>query len=204
VLEVSLANYTQTLNSTILRDNLNQWIRDVRKAYPGFGVDLSYTLATGVRSAYGLSLNYSLGLARTWNQTVSFSVANATFNINIASAGLTGYNFTTHAFLKTNIRDTIWYSKASKQYVLIYLSVDKEGPEPVINLQKSNFADVKLSGVSKTFTMTRYYSSTYNYFIYEIRVNSVTALPSSVEVTMQDTRGIKTVSYSTSIQQDNN
>ena len=206
VLEISLANYAQTLNSTILRDNLNQWIRDVRKAYPGFGVDLSYTLATGVRSAYGVSLNYSLGLARTWNQQVSFSGANATFNINIASAGLTGYNFTTHAFLKMNIRDTIWYSKDSKQYVVIYLSVDKDGPEPIINLQKSNFVEVKLSGSSKTFTMKRYYSSAYSYFIYEIQTSVGSAPPpgpTSVEVTMQDTRGIKTVSYSTSIQENN-
>ena|SRR3990170_2407726 len=203
VLEISLAKYSQTQNSTVLRDNLNQWIRDVRKAYPGFGVDLSYTLASGVRSAYGVTLNYSLGLARTWNQAVSVTATNATFSINIASAGLTGYNFTAHTILKMNIRDAVWWSKSSKQYVIISVSVDREGPEPIVNLQKSNFPDVKLSGVSKTFTTTRYYSRTFNYFIYDIRIDSITALPSSVEVTLLDNRGIKTVSYSTNIRQDN-
>jgi len=200
LLQVGLANYAQTSNSTVLRDYFNQWIRDVRKAYPGFGVGLSYSLASGIRSAYGVSLNYSLGLARTWNQQVSFSASDATVNIDIASVGLKGYNFSSHVLLKMNIRDAVWYSKESKRYVLIYVSVDKEGPEAMINLQKSNFG-VKLSGATQAFSMKRYYSRTYSYFIYEIQVSSIDSLPSGVEVTLQDTRGIKTVSYSTNIQQ---
>ena len=201
LLQVGLANYGQTLNSTVLRDYFNQWMRDVRKAYPGFGVDLSYSLASGIRSAYGVSLNYSLGLARRWNQPVSFSASNATVSLDLASVGLTGYNFSSHVFLKMNIREAKWYYKESQRYVLIYVSVEKEGPEPVVNLQKSNFAEVRLSGVPQTFSVKRYYSSTYSCFIYEIRINSISALPSSVEVTLSDTRGIKTVSYTTSIQQ---
>jgi len=201
LLQVGLANYTQTLNQTVLRDYFNQWIRDVRKAYPGFGVDLSYNLASGIRSAYGVSLNYSLGLARTWNQRVSFSASDATVNLDIASAGLAGYSFSSHAFLKMNIRDAVWYSKESRRCVVIYVSVDKEGSEAVVNLQKSNFG-VKLSDVTPpNFSVKRYYSRTYSCFIYEIQVNSIDALPSSVEVALQDTRGIKTVSYTTSIQQ---
>ena len=201
LLQVGLANYGQTLNSTVLRDYFNQWMRDVRKAYPGFGVDLSYSLASGIRSAYGEDLNYSLGLARVWNQPVSFSASNATVSLDITSVGLTGYNFSSHAFLKMNIREAKWYYKETQRYVLIYVSVEKEGPEPVVNLQKSNFVEVRLSGVPQTFSVKRYYSSTYSCFIYEIRINSISALPSSVEVTLSDTRGIKTVSYTTSIQQ---
>jgi len=200
LLQVGLANYTQTLNQSVLRDYFNLWMRDVRKAYPGFGVDLSYSLASGIRSAYGVNLDYSLGLARTWNQKVSFSASDATVNIDIASVGLKGYNFSSHVLLKMNIRDAVWYSKESKRYVLIYISVDKEGPEAMINLQKSNFG-VKLSGATQAFSMKRYYSRTYGYFIYEIQISSIDALPSSVEVTLQDTRGIKTVSYTTNIQQ---
>jgi len=127
---------------------------------------------------------------------VSFSASDATVNIDVASLGLTGYNFSSHVFLKMNIRDAVWYSKESKRYVSIYISVDKEGPEPVVNLQKSNFG-VKLSDATQVFSMKRYYSSTYSCFIYEIQVNSISALPSSVEVTLQDTRGIKTISYVT-------
>ena len=203
-LEISLAKYTQTQNSTILRDNLNQWIRDVRKAYPSFGVDLSFTNESGVRSVFGMNLNYSLGLAHTWNQQVSFSAANTTFNLNFASVGLTGYNFSAHAFLKMNIRDVIWYSRTGNQFLRIYITVDKEGPVPIISLQKNNFVQVKLNDTPKNFSLTRYYSATYNSFIYEIRVNSVTALPSSVEVTLVDTRGIKTISSSTNTTENNN
>jgi len=204
LLQVGLANYTQTqtLNQSVLRDYFNQWMRDVRKAYPGFGVDLSYSLASGIRSAYGVNLNYSMGLARTWNQQVSFSAADATVNIDVASLGLKGYNFSSHAFLKMNIRDAVWYSKEGKRYVLIYISVDKEGPEAVVNLQKSNFG-VKLSGApASSFSLKRYYSSAYSCFIYEIQVSSIDLKPSSVEVTLQDTRGIKTVSYTTNIGQN--
>jgi len=204
VMEVSLASYTQTNNSAVLMDNLNQWIRDVRKAYPGFGINLNYTLESGIRSAYGVSLNYSLGLARVWKQPVSYSAANVTFTINLASVGLTGYSFSTHMFLRTNIRDAVWHSGSGKQYVLIYLSVDKDGSEPVINLLKGNFAEVKLNGVPQSFLFKRYYSTTYSSFVYELRVNSVTSMPSSVEVSLADTKGINTVSTATSpiIRQD--
>lgn len=202
LLQIGLANYVQTLNATVLRDYFNQWVRDVRKAYPGFGLDLSHSLASGVRSAYGVSLNYSLGLARTWNQPVSFSAANATLSLDIASLGLTGYSFSSHVFLKTSIRDAIWYSKASKRCVMIYIAVDKEGLNPVINLKTADFINVKLNGVSQAFSTKRYYSITYSHFIYEVRIDSVDSLPSSVEVTLSDTRNIKTTSYTTSITQD--
>jgi hypothetical protein len=173
----------------------------VRNAYPGFGVDVGYALANGVRSAYGVSLNYSLGLALRWNQATSYVASNATVSVDVASVGLTGYNFSSHVFLKMSIRDAVWYSKASKRYVIIYLSVDKDGPEPVVNLQASNFPDVKLGGVSRSFTVKRYYSSTYSCFIYEIKVSSIDSLPASAEVTLVDNRGIKTISYVGSLQQ---
>jgi hypothetical protein len=201
ILQVGLANYAQTSNSTVLRDYFNLWIRDVRNAYPGFGVDVGYALANGVRSAYGVSLNYSLGLARRWNEATSYVASNATVSIDVASVGLTGYNFSSHVFLKMSIRDAIWYSKSSKRYVSIYLSVDKDGPEPVVNLQASNFPDVKLGGASQSYTVKRYYSSAYSYFIYEIRVSSINSLPASAEVTLVDNRGITTVSYIGSLQQ---
>ncbi len=202
LLQVGLANYAQTSNSTILRDYFNLWIRDVRSAYPGFGVDVGYALANGVRSAYGVSLNYSMGLALRWNQATSYAASNATVSIDVASVGLTGYNFSSHVFLKMSIRDAVWYSKSSKRYVIIYLSVDKDGPEPVVNLQASNFPVVKLSGVTQSFTVKRYYSSIYSCFIYEIKISSISSLPSSANVTLVDNRGIQTVSYTTSIQQD--
>jgi hypothetical protein len=202
VLQIALANYSKTSNPNVLRDYLNQWIRDVRKAYPGFGVDLSFSLAQGVHFAYGVSVNYNLGLARTWNQPLSFSASNATLNLDLASVGLTGYNFSSHVFLKMRIRGAEWYSKESKRYVSIYVSVEKEGSDPVNNLQKSNFADIKLDGVSSTFSVKRYYSSTYSSLIYEIRVNSIGAKPLTAEVTLVDTRGIQTVSYTDNVLQN--
>jgi len=203
LLQIGLANYTQTLNPNVTRDYFNRWIRDARSAYPGYGVDVNYALASGLRSAYGIAppINYSLGLARRWNVPTSYSVSNATVSINIASVGLTGYNFSSNVFLKMSIRDVVWYTGSGNWYVIMYLSVDKEELEPIISLQASNFASVKLSGVPQSFSMKRYYSSTYQRFIYEIRVNSVTVLPSSANITLVDNRGIKTISYTTNVQQ---
>jgi len=199
LLQIGLANYATTQNATILRDYFNQWIRDVRNAYPGFGVDVGYALANGVRSAYGVSLNYSQGLALRWNQATSYVASNATVSIDVASVGLTGYNFSSHVLLKMSIRDAVWYSKASKRYVIVYLSVDKDGPEPVVNLLASNFPSVRLGGVSRNFTVKRYYSSVYSCFIYEVKVSSIDSNPLTAEVTLVDNRGIKTVSYTGNI-----
>jgi len=204
LLQVGLANYTQTENPNATRDYFNRWIRDVRNAYPAFGINVGYALANRAYSAYEISsINYNLGLARSWGQLTSYSASNATVSIDVASVGLTGYNFSSHVFLKMNIRDAIWYTKSSKRYVSIYLSVDKEGPAPVLNLQASNFPDVKLGGVSQVFSVKRYYSSEYSNFIYEIKISWDGPLaPSSAEVTLLDNRGIKTVSYTDSVLQN--
>ena len=203
LLQIGLAKYSQSSNATILRDYFNQWVRDARNAYPGYGIDMDFALVNGLRSAYGIvpPMNYSLGLARRWNQQTSYVAANATVNINVASVGLTGYNFSSNVFLKMSIRDVVWYTGSGKWYVLFYLSVDKEGLEPIISLQTSNFGNVTLSGVTQSFTMKRYYSSTYKSFIYEIKVSSINTQPSSAGVTLVDNRGIKTVSYTTVVQQ---
>jgi len=205
MLEISLAKYSQaqnpTQNQTILRDNLNQWIRDVRKAYPGFGVDLSYSLAAGIRSAYGMSPNYNMGLNYTWNRKVSYSAANATFNMNIASVGLTGYSFSTHTFLKMNIADALWYTTGNQ--VGVRLVIEAEGPTPVTNLQKGNFLVFRVDGVDKAFTLYRYYDSrghpvkspTYpalNAYVFELRYNAGSRPTSAnVVVSVKDSRGIQ-------------
>jgi len=203
VLKISLANYSQTQNSTILRDNLNQWIRDVRKAYPGFGVNLSYTLETGVRSAYGMSLNYSQGLARNWNQQVSFSAANATFNYNIAAVGLTGYNFSAHTFLKMNITDALWYKGTGQGgEVGVRMIIYMEGPTPVTNLQKTNFNQFIVNDNSKLAEsrLNRYYDSkTHKAFLYELRYSATQKPTTALAVTISvlDARGIKVTGSAT-------
>ncbi len=193
LLRVGLANYTQTLNPNVTRDFFNQWIRDVRSAYPAFGVDVGCVLGNGMHLAYGENIIYNLGLARSWGQPASYSASNATVSVDVASVGLTGYNFSSHLFLKMRILRATWNSTSQ---LVVYVSVDKEGPEQVVGLQASNF---RLTGVNQTLTVKRYYSDTYKRFIYTLRASSVSSLPSSVEVTLTDSRSIKTVSRTTSI-----
>lgn len=203
VLKLSLANYTQTGNINVLKTNLDYWREDVKKVYSGFGAILDYSLASGAYSAYGMNLNYTLGLASTWNQRVSFSAANATGGLNITSVGLTGYRFASTVFLKMNITDALWYSDTKQ--VGVRVIIEAEGPTPVTNLQKSNFLLFQVDEVDKTLnsTLNRYYESqghpikkpTYpalNAYVYELRY-STSSKPASVNVviTARDSRGIQ-------------
>lgn len=142
--------------------------------------------------AYGVTINYVLGLSRYWYSETSFSAANATISVDLASTGLIGYRFMAIAFLRMKILNATWDS----QDLTIHLTVDKEESTPIVNLQKSNFVEVKVDGQPKNFTLTSQYSETYSSFIYEIRCTSQTQ-PSSVEVAVIDARNIKVIANST-------
>jgi len=202
LLRVSLANYTQTSNNSVLKTTLDLWRADLKKAYTGYGVLLGYSLASGAYSAYGMNpINYNQGLASTWNQRVSFSAANATVNLNITSVELTGYRFASVVFLKMNITDVLWYAGKGNDpgQVGVRVVIYEEGPTPVTNLQKSNFVLFQVGGVNQSFTLYRYYegighegSPALNAFVYELRY-SASSKPASVAATIGvvDTRSIK-------------
>jgi hypothetical protein len=207
VLQLSLANYTQTLNNTVLKTNLDAWRQDVGRAYSGFGAILSSTPASGTYSAYGMSLNYVNGLARTWNQTTSFSAANTTGSLNITSVGLEGYKFKSSVFLKMQIADVIYYAGkgSDPNYIGVQVIVYAEGLEVITNLQKSNFVLFQIGGVNQTYTFLRYYESlshsgvpALNTFVYEMRYQ-VASKPGSVitNISAVDARGIKVTGQAT-------
>jgi hypothetical protein len=195
VVEMSLANYTLTMNNTILRDNLNQWRNDVKEVYPGYAIVIGYQLANGSQSAYGENITYNLGLARSWFTSTALSAANVTITLNITSAGLTGYQFVAEAFLRVEILNATWDNIDS---VVILLAVEKEGPTPVTDLEKDDFS-ISFSPDPGPFNVTlrRYYDATYGFIIYEISCNNVSQQPSSVEVSVVDTRNMKVIANST-------
>ncbi len=174
VVEISLANYTAPGNNSTLKDNLDRWQNDLKKAYPGYGVALTYDLTDGT------NINYSQGLASHWNETVSYSAANATFTLNITSIGLEGYKFMAIAFLSLTILDV---DAATDQ---ITVAVTGEDGMPITNLEKDNFQvdDLILTSV------TSCYDPDYS-LKYTIKCESI---PSpSATVTVLDQRGIKVV-----------
>lgn len=207
VLQLSLANYTQTLNNTVLKTNLDAWRQDVGRAYSGFGAILSSTPASGTYSAYGMSLNYVNGLASNWNQQPFFSAANTTGSLNITSIGLEGYKFKASVFLKMQIADAIYYSGkgSGPNYLGVRVIVNAEGLEVITNLQKSNFVLFQIGGVNQTYTFLRYYESVshsgapaLNTYVYEMRYE-VASKPGSVtaKVSVVDARGIKVTGQAT-------
>jgi hypothetical protein len=194
VVELSLANYTMLngTNNQTLVSNLNNWQTNVTKAYPSFGVALTYSAANGSYYAYGMNINYSSGLAYLWNNATSFSATNTTFNLNMTSVGLTGYKFLISTLLKVRIFNATWSSNDLK----IYLAVYKEGLTPVTNLDANDFSikdannnTIPISSSNRVHDM--------NYGpIYRIHCTNVTANPVSAQVTLIDTRNIKVVASS--------
>ncbi|RLI47205.1 hypothetical protein DRO69_01120 [Candidatus Bathyarchaeota archaeon] len=197
VVELSLANYTMlngTNNQTLI-NNLNNWQINLTKAYPGFGVALKYSVANNSYSAYGLNINYSLGLASLWYNETSFSAANATFNLNITSAGLTGYKFLVSTLLKVRIFNATW-SNANKD-LTVYLAVYEENLIPIVNLDESNFSikDVNNNTIPIS-SSNRVYDLNYGP-IYRLYCADVTSNPLSAQVTVVDARNIKVITNST-------
>jgi hypothetical protein len=169
LVEISLANYTASGNNSILKDNLDQWQNDLKKAYPGYGVILTYNLADGT------NINYSQGLASHWSETVSYSAANATFDLNMTSVGLEGYKFMTTAFLGLKILMTTTNE--------ITVAVTGEDGTPIKDLKKDNFQVEGLNIASVTSS----YDETY-ILVYTIKCDET--VPAPVTVTVRDQRGI--------------
>jgi hypothetical protein len=193
VVEISLANYTLTLNSSILKNNLNDWKIDIMKAYMGYGVILGPEPAEGTLQINDLNINYSSGLNSTWNSKVSFSAANVTFQLNVTSIGLYGYKFMTFVLLKMNITDALYHPSSNE--VGVRLIVERESSKPVTNLQASNFVEFQVDGENKNFTVYHYYDSqTLNAFVYELRYFYGPSNPgtlSNVTISLVDGRDIK-------------
>lgn len=176
LVEISLANYTAPGNNStsILKDNLDQWQNDLRKAYPGYGVVLTYN------STDGTNINYSQGLASHWYENVSYSAANATFNLNITSIGLTGYKFMATAFLRLEILNVTTSTNE------ITVAVTGEDGKPITNLKKDNFHVDGPNIISATSSYHQNYV-----LVYTIKCNQTITAP--VTVIVRDQRGIQVI-----------
>lgn len=197
LVEISLANYTITGNQSVLPANMDRWQRDLMKTYSGLGIVLSSNLANGTQDIYGVPMQFNKGLATDWNNQVSFSTANATFDLNITSIGLYGYKFITPVFLKMNITDAVYYPCCDE--VGVRLIIQTENLIPITDLQAANFIEFQVDGENKGFTFHRYFDSqTNNAFVYELRYSSPTQ-PSNITaiISATDSRGIKVTGNTT-------
>jgi hypothetical protein len=172
LVELSLVNYTQTEESNIyiLRDNLQKWQENLTRIYLGYGISLNYELASGT------NYNYSFGLARHWNEAASFSAANVNFTLDIASIGLTGYEFMAIAFLNLTILNATDNE--------INLTVREEDGVPITSLEEDNFqvSDFTIAGVTSHYDRKEV-------LVYTIECDSAISTPVTVKV--WDERGIQ-------------
>jgi len=180
LVELSLSNYTNTQpsNSSVLRSNLQKWQTDLTRIYPGYGVSLNYTLADGLYTFSGTAIRYSLGMNYTWQKRASFSVANASFDLNINSIGLSGHKFLTVALLNLTILSV------NTETSEITVTVKKENGIPLLDLEKEDF---QVAGLNVTKATSRYDEQ--YVVVYVIKCAGTITLP--VTVTVWDSRGIK-------------
>ncbi len=182
VVEISLANYTAPGNNSTLKDNLDRWQNDLKKAYPGYGVALTYDLDNTTHQINNTTISYSQGLASHWYETASYSAARATFNLTINSVGLEGYKFMATAFLGVKILGTTTNE----------INVTVTGGEdemPITDLKKDNF---QVDGFNVESVVLNY-DPTYH-LVYRIKCGG--SIPASVTVTVQDHRGIIAIATS--------
>lgn len=174
VVELSLSNYTNTPtpNQMILENNLEKWRTDLLRTYAGRGIIIDYTLTNGT------SYDFSSGLTHNWNENSSFSAANATFSLNITSIGLTGYKFTTWAFLNLTILNI---DEANRT-----INVEVRGEDNMLidNLKKDNFSVPGRNITSANLAYDLFYDT----FVYSLRYDEI--LPNPVTVRVWDQRGI--------------
>ncbi len=195
LVQLGLAKYTASVNNSTLYTltvNLNQWQSDLRKAYPGYGVVLTYDLAQGTHQAYGTNIQYSQGLATYWNKPASYSAANTTLSLNVTSIGLTGYEFMATAF----VRLTITGVDTSTNEITV--TVSEEDEMPITDLKKDSFHVEGLTVINATSTyepltvvgVTSHYHPQY---ILEYTIKCENLPSSSVIVTVTDQRGIEVI-----------
>lgn len=182
LVELSLANYTNSASpsSSILKNNLQNWQGDMSRIYPGYGITLAATLPSGPYNVYGATATYSYGLNYTWQKRASFSVANATFTLNVTSIGLTGYKYTSIAFLNLTILSV------NTDTSEITVTVKRENSEPIFNLEQDNF---QVDGRTISKVSSRYDDQ--YIVVYTIKCQGTLTLPVTVRV--WDSRGIKVI-----------
>jgi len=167
LVELSLTNYTnaQTPDENILRNNLDQWQVNLTRIYPGRGVSLNFS---------------DYPMTRDWNKTSSLSNATASFTIDIASIGLTGYKFTATAFLNLTILSQTDYE--------LNVTVKVEDGKPLTNLGKDNFLVRNSSMGFTVMNVTGYYDQR-EALVYTIQCSQTITAP--ITVSVWDPRGIQ-------------
>jgi len=182
LVDISLAAYTVSepqFDTGILKANLNSWQDDLRKAYPGCGIALTYDLINGSDQSSGSSIYYVQGLAHQWNEPRSFSAAKATITLNATSIGLEGYKFVATSFLELKILNVDPSSKLINATVL-------HDAIPVTGLKKENFEVENLTITRVTSNYDPQYKLVYTVLCDNLQLSSAT-------LTVKDQRGIKVV-----------
>ncbi|MEM2103938.1 MAG: hypothetical protein QW717_03505 [Candidatus Bathyarchaeia archaeon] len=186
LVELSLANYSRTLDENLLKTNLDEWKADLSRIYLGRGVTINCELANGLYDFCDTSINYLSGLNHSWYKQRSFSAANAIFTLDITSIGLTGYRFTTLAFLDLTI-----IGVSGKK---INVTVTMEDKMFVFDLGRDNFqvnktsdnANIPIVSVEECYDVAR------KEFVYVIEC-SLDVSSTSVKVKVCDFRGIQVI-----------
>jgi hypothetical protein len=184
--ELSLANYTQTANQSVLGSNLNRMQADLPKLYSGRGILMSFNITNGTIPLQGTNINFTSGLAKSWNQPFSYTAAKLQYGFNLASVGLSGYTYDLTVLLNMTILSV---DTSDRQ---VNVTVGQEKGQPAESLGLSNFKVVSGATTVNLTRVAQYYDSTHT-IAYVIQCRTNETLPSAVSVTLVDQRGIMVV-----------
>ena len=179
VVELSLSNYSNgDFNSSILKANLDGWKKDLTKIYPSYGVSLDYQFSEDD------------GMQHQEIENSSSLAANVTFNINIASLGLHGYEFVTSPSLNLSIIDGALLVDEATNTTALNVTVTSSEGIPVFGLTEKDF---HITGNPfYVIACTDYYTNSTDYpIVYTLIFDNVPTDPFGVELI--DQRGMRLV-----------
>lgn len=174
LVELSLSNYSDVFNSSILKTNLDEWKRDLTTIYPSYGVSLDYKLLGDTGLEY-LEIDNSSSIT-----------ANVSFSLNITSLGLTGYEFITAPSLNLSVIEVPSTIDES-----LNVAVTTQDGVPVFGLTEANFNIME--GAVTITDFADFYDETYT-IIYSMKCDTVLPIPSPstpIIVDVIDQRGIR-------------
>jgi hypothetical protein len=165
LVELSLANFTNTNTTSVLIENLRAWQNDLSTIYPAYGIDIHYVLEND-------------GMYYNWSGQSGISSANVSFLLDINSLGLTGYDFKSNVLLNLTVIEPPIEN-------IINITITENG-QPVINLKKDNIA---VDGY-EIANVTTHYDEEYA-MIYTIVLDTAENISQPVTISVWDFKGIK-------------
>ena len=157
LLRIGLANFTKNFYENTVREKgtlsntFNQWITDLREAFPGYGLDVAFVKSSRLVTIGGYSRGVSDFIKCYWYYPDAMSSIYAEIDLNISEFGLYGYKTEALFYLYAKV-NTSYVAANPDQITDIDLTVMSEEQLPVVDLTAANFDVIRFNSTLDDWT----------------------------------------------------